>query len=96
MKHFYADSEGLNVSSAIVPTHPNITTNSHNIVKQMRKLTLLDSKLRKTNYVFTHSSAPTVEAIIKLIKTHAPSESIVLIAIGTTKNNMNFTKVEAI
>jgi len=55
------------MSSTIVLTHPNITANLHGVVKQMRKLTLLDSKPRRTNYVPTHSSAPTVEAIIKLI-----------------------------
>jgi len=61
----------------------------------MRKLTLLDLKPRRVNYVLTHSSATTTEASIKPIQTHAPFESITLTTIGITKNNKNFAIVEA-
>ena len=61
----------------------------------MRKLTLLDLKPRKVNYVLTHSSTPTAETSIKPIQIHAPSRSITSTMIGITKNNKNFAIVEA-
>ena len=95
MQCSYTDSKKLNVSSVTALTNLNITTNSHGVVRQTRSLTLLDSRPRRANYVLTHSSVPIVKAIIKWIQTCTSSGSITSIAIGTTKNNKNFIKVEA-
>jgi len=95
MQYSCIDSEELNASSAMAPTNPNITANSHGVVRQTRSLTLLDLRPRRANYVLTHLSTPIVEAIIKRIQTCAPSESMASTTISTTKNNKNFTKVEA-
>ena len=83
------------MSSATAFTNLNITANLHSVAKWMRKLTLLDLKPRKVNYVLTHLSTSTAEASIKPIQTHAPSGSITSTTIGITKNNKNFAIVEA-
>jgi len=80
----------------MAPTNPNITVNLHGVTRQIRSLTLLDLRLRGVNHVLTHSSVPIVKAIIKQIQTCTSSGSIASTMIGTTKNNKNFAKVEAI
>ena len=94
MQCSHADSERLSALSVIASTSPNTTTNSHGVVKQMRKITYLDSKSRRTNHVLTLSSVPTAKASIMLIQIHAPSGNITLTIIGITKNNKSFMRVE--
>ena len=61
----------------------------------MKKLTHLDSKPRRANYVLTLSSALTAKTSIKPIQIYAPSRNIASTTIGITKNNKSFVRVEA-
>jgi len=58
----------------------------------MKKLTHLDSKPKRVNYILT---LPTAKTSIKPIQIYVPSRNIASTMIGTTKNNKSFTRVEA-
>jgi len=94
MLSFHTEFREPNVSNVMVPTNLNIIATLLGVAKPMIKLTLLDSKLKKTNYILIHSSTPTAKEIIKQTQTHALSRSIVSTMIGTTRNNKNFMKTE--
>jgi len=70
MQCSHADFKKLNALSATAPTNLNITTNLYGVTRQMRSLTLLDSRPRRANHVLTYLSVPIVEAIIKQIQTY--------------------------
>ena len=93
-QYFCTESERQNVSSAMVPTSLNITTNLHGVTKQTIKLIPQDLKFWRANLTLTCSNALTIKASIKLTWTLVPSKSIALTMIGTTKNNKNFTRAE--
>ena len=95
MQYSHVDFKRLNTLIAITPISLNTTTNSHGIVKWMKKLTYLNSKPRRVNHVLTLLSAPTAKTSIKPIQIYAPSRNIASTTIGITKNNKSFARVEA-
>jgi len=71
------------VSNVVALTNLYITDNLLGVVKLMRRLTPLDSRQRRGNYVPTPSSVSTTKIIIKLIQMNVPSGST-----DSTKNGI--------
>jgi len=83
-----------NASNVMVSTRLSITDTLLGTTKQTLKLTLLDSKLSKGNYVLIASSTLITRAIIKLILLPAPSRNISLTENDTRKSIKSFVTMK--
>ena len=81
------------MSNIIVPTKLSIITSLHDVVKLMRRLTLLGLKPSRVNLASIHSNIQTARANIKQILLTILSRSISLTKNGIPKK-LKFKKIK--
>jgi len=80
--------------SAIDLINLKIIANLGGVAKQMKKLTPLNSRLRRVNLALTSSSTPTVVETIRQIPISIYSGRIGSIANGTSRNTIRSMKTD--
>ena len=75
-------------------TNLSTTITLLDIVKQIQKLTLLDSKKNRVNHVLIHLNAQTIKETIKLTPINAPFGNTASTENGIPKNIKKFMKTE--
>jgi len=81
------------MSNTMALTRLRTTINLGDVAKQTRRSILLTLRQKKTNYVHTHLSAPTVVEIIKQTPIYVCSRGIGSITSGISRSTMRSVKI---
>jgi len=91
---FLTEYKVLGASNAMALTNLSTIITSLDVAKWIWKLTLLDLKINRENYILTHSNVWIVKKIIKPTPINALSSDTVLIENGIPRNIKSFMKTE--
>ena len=92
MLQMYVEFKVQDVSNVVALTNLYIIVNFLGVVKLTIRLTSLDSRQRRENYISIPSSVLTVKIIIKSIQMNAPSNSTDSTENCIQRNTLKYTK----